>query len=142
MQPQYNLLYREEEREMDPPLPRRGTRHHPVVAARAWRPVARPRDKSKGGTAPPHNVRYADNQDGVADWEFDDVVGRMADQRGVPMARVAMAWLLSKRDVTAPIVGATKLSHLEDAIAALDLTLTADEVSALEAPYTPKNPVF
>jgi 1-deoxyxylulose-5-phosphate synthase len=58
------------------------------------------------------------------------------------MAQVAMAWLLSKRDVTAPIVGATKLQHLDSAIASLDATLSADEISALEAPYTPRVPVF
>jgi 1-deoxyxylulose-5-phosphate synthase len=71
-----------------------------------------------------------------------NLVERIADQRGIPMAQVAMAWLLSKREVTSPIVGATKISHLTDAIAALDVTLGADEIAALEAPYTAKNPVF
>lgn len=141
MQPQYNLLYREEEREMIPLCRAEGLGIIP------WSPlargmVARPRAKSKGETVRSDNDPYADKLYAQADWEIVDVVERIADQRGVAMARVAMAWLLSKRDVTAPIVGATKLSHLEDAIAALDLTLTADEVSALEAPYSPKVPVF
>jgi len=67
-----------------------------------------------------------------------DAVERVANERGVSMAQVGLAWLLSKRDVTAPIVGATKIKHLQDAIAALDLTLSADEIAAFETPYTPK----
>ena len=61
----------------------------------------------------------------------------VAAARGVPMARVALAWLLSRPGVTAPIVGATKLAHLEEAIAALDLELAPEEIAALEAPYRP-----
>ena len=62
---------------------------------------------------------------------------QVAQARGVPPARVALAWLLSKPAVTAPIIGATKLQHLEDAVAAVDLELSADEVRRLEAPYRP-----
>ena len=58
------------------------------------------------------------------------------------MAQIGLAWVLSKRDVTAPIVGATKIKHLQDAIGALDVTLSADEIASLEAPYTPKAVVF
>jgi aryl-alcohol dehydrogenase-like predicted oxidoreductase len=70
-----------------------------------------------------------------------DAVERVAKARGVPMAQVALAWLLSKRDVTAPIVGATKLKHLEDAIGALDVKLDDEEIAALESPYRPMAPV-
>jgi aryl-alcohol dehydrogenase-like predicted oxidoreductase len=71
------------------------------------------------------------------DWEVVDAVERVAKARGVAMAEVALAWLLGRPGVTAPIVGATKIEHLETAIRALDLTLSADEVASLEAPYRP-----
>jgi aryl-alcohol dehydrogenase-like predicted oxidoreductase len=64
-------------------------------------------------------------------------VGEIAEKRGVPRAQVALAWLLSKPEITAPIVGATKANHLEDAVAALALKLTVEEIAALEQPYTP-----
>ena len=64
-------------------------------------------------------------------------VARVATERGVPRAQVALAWMLSKPVITAPIVGASKAHHLDDAVAALSLTLTADEVSSLEEPYVP-----
>jgi aryl-alcohol dehydrogenase-like predicted oxidoreductase len=67
-----------------------------------------------------------------------DVVGSIADRRGVPPARVALAWLLGKPGVTAPIVGATRPGHLADAVAAVDVVLTGEEVSRLEAPYLPR----
>ena len=66
-----------------------------------------------------------------------DRLGEIAEKRGVPRAQVALAWLLSKPVVTAPIVGATKPHHLADAVAALSVKLTQDEITALEAPYTP-----
>ncbi len=66
-----------------------------------------------------------------------DVLREVADSRGVPPARVALAWLLGRAGVTAPIVGATKLSHIHDAVAAVDLPLTLAEVDRLEAPYQP-----
>jgi len=141
MQPQYNLLYREEERETIPLCREEGLGIIP------WSPIARgmlsrPREKSKGETTRSDSDAHADRLYAQADWEIVDVVEQIAKERGVSMAQIATAWVLSKRDVTAPIIGATKLSHLEDAIAALDLTLSADEISALEAPYTPKLPVF
>ena len=88
------------------------------------------------------NDPHADRLYANADWEIVDVVERIANARGVSMAQIALAWLLSKRDVTAPIVGATKPNHLGDAIAALDIVLSAEEIEALEAPYTPKPVMF
>jgi aryl-alcohol dehydrogenase-like predicted oxidoreductase len=141
MQPQYNLLYREEEREMIPLCREEGLAILPwSPLARGW--LTRPRDRTKGETTRSDNDPFADRLYAQSDFAIVDEVERIARARGVTMAQVAMAWLLSKRDVTAPIVGATKLSHLEDAIAALDLTLSADEIASLEAPYSPRAPVF
>ena len=141
LQPQYNLLYREEEREMIPLCRDQGLGIIP------WSPLARgqltrPRDKSKGTTTRSVNDPHADRLYASADWDVVDVVERIARERGVPMAQIALAWLLSKRDVSAPIVGATKPKHLEDALGALDIVLSAAEIEALEAPYTPKAVVF
>jgi 1-deoxyxylulose-5-phosphate synthase len=112
-----------------------------------WSPIARgvlarPRDKTKGTTTRSDNDPHADRLYEKADWEIVDVVERIATDRGVSMAQIAVAWLLSKRDVTAPIIGATKPNHLDDAIAALDIALSAEEIEALEAPYTPKRVMF
>ncbi|HEY4129354.1 MAG TPA: aldo/keto reductase [Gemmatimonadaceae bacterium] len=142
MQPQYNLLYREEEREMIPLCRELG------IGVIPWSPIARgmlarPRDKSKGATTrSDNNDTYADKLYVQADWEIVDIVERIAQNRGVPMASIALAWLLSKRDVTAPIIGATKAHHIDDALTALDVTLTAEEIAELEAPYTAKFPVW
>jgi aryl-alcohol dehydrogenase-like predicted oxidoreductase len=73
----------------------------------------------------------------AADHQVVDRLGELAEQRGVPRAQVALAWLLSRPGLTAPIVGATKPHHLQDAVAALSLQLTPEECAALEAPYTP-----
>jgi len=141
MQPHYSLLYREEEREMLPLC------HDQGLAVLPWSPIARgwlarPRGKTKGETARGDADPFADKLYAHADWDIVDIVERIAKERGVSMAQIAMAWVLSKREVTAPIVGATKLPHLEDAIASLDVVLSADEIAQLEAPYTPKNVVF
>jgi aryl-alcohol dehydrogenase-like predicted oxidoreductase len=137
VQPQYNLLYREEERETIPLC--RSER----LGVIPWSPLARgvltrPRDKTKGATIRSDNDPHADRLYANADWAIVDVVEGIAKARGVSMAQIALAWVLSKRDVTAPIVGATKVEHLTDAVAALDITLSAEEIEALEAPYTPK----
>ena len=79
-----------------------------------------------------HDMYYQDS-----DFAVVDAVGEIARQRGVPNAQVALAWILSRKGVTAPIVGASKMSHLEDAIAALSLSLSEDEIKALSKPYTP-----
>jgi aryl-alcohol dehydrogenase-like predicted oxidoreductase len=141
MQDHYNLLYREEEREMIPLCREEGLGIIP------WSPLARgvltrPREKTKGATTRSTNDAHADRLYAAADWEIVDAVERVATDRGLPMAQIGLAWVLSKRDVTAPIVGATKIKHLEDAIGALDVSLSADEIASLEAPYTPKAVVF
>jgi aryl-alcohol dehydrogenase-like predicted oxidoreductase len=72
-----------------------------------------------------------------SDFDVVDAVRAVADERGVPPAQIALAWLLGKPGVSAPIMGATKLQHLEDALAAEEITLSEDEVKRLEAPYRP-----
>jgi len=66
-----------------------------------------------------------------------EALGEVADARGLPYAQIALAWLLHKPGVTSPIVGASKMQHLEDAVAALDVQLSSDEIAALQAPYVP-----
>ena len=141
VQPQYNLLYREEEREMLPLCRAEG------LGVIPWSPLARgvltrPRSKTRGTTKRSENDPHADRLYARAEWEIVDVVERIANERGVSMAQVALAWVLSKRDITAPIVGATKVQHLTDAIAALDITLDAEEIEALEAPYRTREVAF
>ena len=137
MQPHYNLLYREEEREMLKLCLDQG------IGVLPWSPLAR------GRLARPWDAETTkrSESDGYAKnlyaktMEADKLVanrlGEVAAARGVPMAQVALAWLLSKPAITSPIVGATKLHHLEDAVAAVSLKLTAEEVKALEEPYVP-----
>jgi aryl-alcohol dehydrogenase-like predicted oxidoreductase len=141
MQNHYNLLYREEEREMIPLCVDQG------IGLIPWSPLARgvltrPRpadaDVRSGGTARSGSDDYSPKlYDQASDWAVVDAVEQLARQRGLPMAQIALAWLLSRPGVVAPIVGATKLSHLNDAIAALDVTLSAEECALLEAPYRP-----
>jgi 1-deoxyxylulose-5-phosphate synthase len=139
MQNHYNLLYREEEREMLPLC------RDQKLGVLPWSPLARglltrPREQSKGETTRSTSDPIADRLYAAADWDVVDEVERIAKVRGVSMAQVGLAWLFAKREVTAPIVGATKLRHLEHAVAALDLALTAEEIVALEAPYRTKPP--
>jgi len=141
MQNHYNLVYREEEREMMPLC------LHEGVGVIPWSPLARgllarprPADAQikSGGTARAASDAYSPRlYDAANDWEVVDAVERVATQRGVGMAEVALAWLLSRPGVTAPIVGATKLEHLEAALRSLDLTLTDEEQAALDEPYRP-----
>jgi 1-deoxyxylulose-5-phosphate synthase len=140
MQNHYNLLYREEEREMIPMCQSEG------LGVVPWSPLARgrltrPREYAKGETRRSTSDPVAERLYTNADWEVVDAVERVAKTRGIPMAQVALAWLLSRPGVTAPIVGATKLEHLEDAIGALDVKLDDEEIAALEAPYRPMAPV-
>jgi aryl-alcohol dehydrogenase-like predicted oxidoreductase len=136
MQDLYNLMQREEEREMFGLLADQG------VGSIPWSPLA------KGRLARPYgeHTRRSDNDPvgtrffGAGDRGIIDAVHQIAAARGVPMAQVALAWVLKNPVVTAPIVGATKPHHLPDAVAALDLQLTDDEIRTLEEPYTPQLP--
>jgi 1-deoxyxylulose-5-phosphate synthase len=134
MQNHYNLLYREEEREMLPLCAAEG------VGVVPWSPLARGRltrdwnettnrlEKDEFG-----RTLYAATAD--ADRKVVERVAEVAAQRGVPRAQVALAWLVQKPFITAPIVGASKLNHLDDAVAALSLKLSAEEIASLEEPY-------
>jgi aryl-alcohol dehydrogenase-like predicted oxidoreductase len=136
MQNQYSLMQREDEREMFGLLADQGTGSIP------WSPLA------KGRLARPWGEQTARSEtDDVARWVLPhddkpivDAVQAVADERGVPMAQVALAWVLKNPDVSAPIVGPTRPGHLADAVAALDIRLTDDETQRLEAPYTPRTP--
>ncbi len=139
MQNHYNLLYREEEREMIPLCEAEG------VALIPWSPLARgllagtrrsPADKT--ATPRAESDEFARKlYDQPSDQDVIDAVRRVAQARGVAPAQIALAWLLAKPAVAAPIIGATKLQHLDDAVAALDVQLTAEEIQQLEAPYQP-----
>ena len=138
MQNHYNLIYREEEREMIPQCLDQGDRHPPVEPARA-RP-ARPQ-RHRHGRAGDDARRDRSVRDSLYRPDLDvpviDRLGEVAAEAGVSPAQIALAWLLHKPGVTAPIVGATKLEHLEDALAAEELSLTEDEIAQLEEPYVP-----
>jgi 1-deoxyxylulose-5-phosphate synthase len=139
MQNHYNLIYREEEREMLPLCESEG------VAAIPWSPLARgllagtrraPDDKESTRRAESDDfARKLYDQPG--DQDVIDAVRAVAKSRNVPPSRIALAWLLSKPAVASPIIGATKLEHLDDAVAAIDVELTADEIKQVEAPYRP-----
>jgi 1-deoxyxylulose-5-phosphate synthase len=137
MQNHYNLIYREEEREMV------GLCQTEGVGIIPWSPLGRGRlarpwkseTTKRTETDQFGNTMYSHTED--ADCQVVDRVGRVAQRRGIGYAQVALAWLLSKPYVTAPIVGATKPSHLEDAIAALSVRLTPEEIALLEEPYVP-----
>jgi aryl-alcohol dehydrogenase-like predicted oxidoreductase len=137
MQNHYNLLYREEEREMIPLCLDQG------VGCVPWSPLARgllAGNRERGGqqrTVRAGSDPLAEQLYGDDDFDVIDVVRAVAAERGLPPAQVALAWLLGKPAVTAPIVGATRLQHLQDAIAAVDVTLSEDEVARLQAPYRP-----
>ena len=136
MQDQYNLMQREEEREMF------GLLTHQGVGSIPYSPVAKGRLARPWGE---HTHRFDTDPVGRrfdidGDRPIVEAVQRIAEARGIPMARVALAWVLKNPVVTAPIVGATKPHHLPDAVAALDLHLTDDEIHALEEPYAPHLP--
>lgn len=136
MQDQYSLLQREEEREMF------GLLAHQGVGSLPWSPLAKGYVARPWGTTTHRSENDAMGQRYVGD-ENAPIVGavqRVAKARGVPMAQVALAWVLRNPVVDAPIVGPTKDHHLADAAAAVDLELTDDEVAALEEHYTPRLP--
>ncbi|MBN9078083.1 MAG: alcohol dehydrogenase [Rhizobiales bacterium 65-79] len=136
MQDYVNLLYREEEREMLPLCEAEG------VGVIPWSPLARGRltrdwDEAthRSETDKFGNTLY--EHTAAADRKVVEAVASVAAKRGVPRAQVALAWVLAKPEVSAPIVGASKPQHLDDALAALDLDLSQEEIAALEAPYVP-----
>jgi aryl-alcohol dehydrogenase-like predicted oxidoreductase len=133
MQNHYNLIYREEEREMIPLCQDEGAGIIP------WSPLARGRLARSGQTVRATSDPILDIYEPHAEIDAPviDALGEVATARDVPAAQVALAWLMGKPGVTAPIVGATKLKHVEDAIAAEALELTEDETTRLEAQYRP-----
>src|SRR4051794_2569297 len=138
MQNHYNLVYREEEREMIPQCIDQG------VGVIPWSPLARgllAGNRTRGGdrlTTRAQTDPFADSlYTPDVDFAVVERAAEVAAARGVPTAQIALAWLLHKPGVTAPIVGATKLEHLEDAIAAEQLSLDADAVARLKEPYVP-----
>jgi aryl-alcohol dehydrogenase-like predicted oxidoreductase len=140
MQNHYNLVYREEEREMIPQCVDMG------VGVIPWSPLARgflagnrvrnaddnPTERGKTDSID-RNLYYTD-----ADFDVVDAVKELADQYGKSPAQIATAWILHKQGVTAPIIGASKMYQLDEAVAALDIALTDDDIAKLEAPYQPK----
>lgn len=138
MQNHYNLVYREEEREMIPQCVDQG------VAVLPWSPLARgllAGNRSREGERRTIRARTDAFGDSLyipeVDFAVVDRVGEVASERGVPSAQVALAWLLHRPGVTAPIVGATKAEHLDDAVAAEGLSLAPEEIARLEEPYVP-----
>ncbi|HID6909293.1 TPA: aldo/keto reductase [Klebsiella pneumoniae] len=136
MQPQYNLLYREEEREMLPLCEDQG------VGVIPWSPMARgrlTRDWSVTSRRTQNDAFALKMYENAAllDKPVIDVVASIAEKHAVPRAHVAIAWLLSKSVITAPIIGATKPEHLSTAISALDFSLSDAEITELEARYLP-----
>jgi len=138
MQNHYNLVYREEEREMLPLCRAEG------IGVIPWSPMARGflagnrRRQDWGDTERAKTDEYGQKMYyAESDFQVADRAGDVARERGVSPAQVALAWLLQQPGVTAPIVGATKMAHLEQAVAALDLTLTDAELRRLEHPYVP-----
>ncbi len=136
MQDQYSLMQREEEREMFGLLADQG------VGSTPWSPLARGRLARPWGTTTNRSGTdaFGETLFNERDKPIADAVQRVAEARDVPMASVALAWVLRNPVVDAPIIGATKEHHLTDAVAALEITLTDDEVATLEAPYTPREP--
>jgi aryl-alcohol dehydrogenase-like predicted oxidoreductase len=138
MEDQYNLLKREEEREMLPMCADMG------VGCVPYSPQAKGRLTRSWGaqTARSRVDTVAASFDLDVDRPVVEAVQRLAETRGVGMSQIALSWLLSKPVVSAPIVGATKPKHLADAVAALDVTLTDDEIRTLEDPYRPQAPYW
>ena len=138
MQNHYNLIYREEEREMIPLCIDQG------IGVIPWSPLARGflagnRTPDKGGDTPrsrsdgfAHSMYYE-----ATDFEVADRAQALANERGVAPAQIALAWMLHRPGITSPIIGASKMPHLEQAVEALEITLTIEEIARLEEPYQP-----
>jgi aryl-alcohol dehydrogenase-like predicted oxidoreductase len=138
MQDHYNLLYREEEREMMPLCQAEGVGvipWSPLARGRLARPWEQKEDTERASSDEFGKTLYARSEE--ADRAVVQRVQEVAAARAIPMAQVALAWMLSKPFITSPIVGATKPQHLEDALAAVPVTLSPEEVARLEEPYVP-----
>jgi 1-deoxyxylulose-5-phosphate synthase len=138
MQNHYNLLYREEEREMMGLCAAEGIGvipWSPLARGRLTRPWDQQDSTERSGTDPYGKTLYAKAEQ--ADRAVAERVSELAGARRLPLAQVALAWILSKSFITSPIVGATKPNHLDDAVAALKIKLTAEEIARLEEPYVP-----
>jgi aryl-alcohol dehydrogenase-like predicted oxidoreductase len=139
MQPMYNLVYREEEREMLPLCTDQG------VGVIPWSPLARGILAGKTVQGEGGESTRAKTDENTRKWRLGsdldqpviEALRKVATDRGVPMAQVALAWVISNPAVTAPIIGASKPQHIDEAIAALELTLSDDEKAALESSYVP-----
>jgi aryl-alcohol dehydrogenase-like predicted oxidoreductase len=137
MQPHYNLLYREEEREMLPFCEAEG------IGVIPWSPLARGRlarpwaEPGGGRAAQDDYGRQLYRQTADADRAVVERVNELAETKKVAPAQIALAWMLGKSAITAPIIGATKMKHLDEAVAALSLQLTPNEIANLEEPYVP-----
>ena len=133
MQNHYNLLYREEEREMLPLCADQG------IGVIPWSPLARGRLTRDwdAATARSETDAFGQRLYPAEDRLIVEQVARVAEARGVPRAQIALAWLASRPAVTAPIIGATRPEHIDDAVAALDIRLTPEEIGQLEKPYVP-----
>jgi 1-deoxyxylulose-5-phosphate synthase len=137
MQDHYNLIYREDERELLPLCQDQG------IGVIPFSPLARGVLARKLAKGQGETIRYQSDSLAKSRYAQDDNlltverVSELAERRGLPIAQVALAWMLSKPLVTAPIIGATKPHHLEDAIAALSVQLTPEEIQHLEEPYRP-----
>ena len=135
MQPHYNLIYREEEREMLPLC------RDQNIAVIPWSPLARGLLADKRVKEGNETLRASTDNFGKQmyardeDFLISDRVNELANARGIPSAQIALGWMLGKPGITSPIIGATKIHHLEDAVAALDVKLSDDEVQQLEALY-------
>lgn len=136
MQNHLNLLYREEEREMLPLCKEEGIGvipYSPLASGRLTRDWSETTHRSE--TDQVQKSKYDSTAD--TDRFIVERVAEIASKHGVPRVHIALAWLMQKQPVTAPIIGATKISHLEDAVAAMDLKLTEEEIAWLEEPYVP-----
>ncbi|GHT57220.1 oxidoreductase [Bacteroidia bacterium] len=137
MQPHYNLIYREEEREMIPLC------RDQKIAVIPWSPLARGlltgrRTKERKETLRAQTDEYGKKlYQKDSDFDIVNLVSEIATAKGLPPAQIALAWVLSKPDITAPIIGASKPGHLEDAVAALSVQLSQEDINRLEALYEP-----
>jgi aryl-alcohol dehydrogenase (NADP+) len=138
MQNHYNLVYREEEREMIPLCLEEG------IGVIPWSPLARGLLAGNRGRGDQNNTVRGQTDNLSHEWYFQeadfkvaDCVIELAEKRGLKPAQIALAWILHKPGVTAPIIGASKMNHLDEAIAALEIQLTPEEIAFLEEPYQP-----